>query len=376
MRTSLAWCNVIHDRRRTLAAVAGVAFAILLVFMQLGFYTGCKTSATMLYDAFDFDAILLSKTYVHLRLSYSIPRIRVSQASGVPGVASVVPVYVSTALWRHVETQVNRELLVFAVNPDDRPCAIDEINRSLPLLKEPDTAIMDQVAKPLIGPHPVGTITEVNGRRVKVVADYCRGTGLIADGALWVSDVTLSNLLGCDCRDQIQLGLVRFAPGANREEVLERIRARLPEDTLVWTREKLRGNEQYFFLHIKPVGFLFTSGLYVGFLVGAVILYQVLSADIAKHIRQYATLKAMGYGPGHLCRVVIAQGLLFGVLAFCPATVISLGIYALVRKLADLPMYLTLPRAGLVFGLSVGMCIAAGLFVIRKVNAADPADLF
>ena len=376
MRTSLAWSNVIHDKRRTLAAIAGVAFAILLVFMQLGFYTGCQTSATMLYDAFDFDAILLSKAYVHLRLSYSIPRTRISQASGVAGVASVVPVYVSAALWRNIETKINREVMVFGVNPDDRPFAVDEISRALPLLKKPDTAIMDQVAKPLIGPHPVGTITEINGRRVEIVADYCRGTGLIADGALWVSDVTLNNLAGRDCREQVQLGLVRLAPGANRTEVLDQIRARLPDDTLVWSREELHASERYFFLHIKPVGFLFTSGLYVGFLVGAVILYQVLAADIAKHMRQYATLKAMGYGPRHLYRVVISQGLLFGVLAFCPATILSLGLYALVRKLADLPMYLTLPRAALVLSLSVGMCVAAGLFVIRKVNAADPADLF
>jgi putative ABC transport system permease protein len=359
-----------------MTATSGVAFAILLMFMQLGFYTACRTSATRVYETLNFDAILVSTRYGNLRDSGTIPRNRLYQARGLPGVRSVTPLYVTAGLWRDVATRVRREILVLGVNPADRPFSIDEINRCLHLLARPDTAIIDRIAKPIIGPHEVGTVTEVNGRRIEVVADYRRGTGLIADGSLLVSDLTMSRLLGDASLDQVQLGLVRFEPGADHDAVLSQLRSRLPDDTLAWSREQLRAHEQHFFINVKPVGFMFRSGVLVGFLVGAVIQYQILSADIAKHIPQYATLKAIGYGPSYLYRVVMKQGLLFAVLGYCPALALSFGLYAIVRVLADLPTYMTLERAAAVFALSVGMCTVSGLLAVRKVNVADPADLF
>jgi putative ABC transport system permease protein len=376
MRTSIAWRNVFHDKRRTIAASSGVAFAILLVFMQLGFYTACQTSATMVYDTLDFDAILISKPYVHLRYSDTIPRSRLYQASAVSGVASSVPIYVTTGMWRNAASKISREILVLGVNPADQPFRLDEINRNLHLLAEPDTAIVDQVARPLVGPHGVGTVTELNGQRIEVVADYSRGSGLIADAAVLVSDLTMSRLVGKPKLDRVQLGLIRFADEARPELVLRRLRATMPADTAVWSREELKAHEQHFFLFVKPVGFMFTSGVFVGFLVGAVIMYQILSADIAAQIPQYATLKAVGYGPGYLSRVVMTQGILFAILGYLPALVLSFGIYALVRNLADLPMYLTPMRALFVLALSIGMCVLSGLLAVRKVHAADPADLF
>ena len=376
MGTSIAWRNVIHDRRRTLAAISGVAFAILLVFMQLGFYSGARTSATLLYDAMRFDAILLAKPYVHLRMSFAIPRGHLDLATGVEGVSDTAPVYVTEGLWRNVESQVTREALLIGVDPDRSPFGLETINRNLPLLKEPDTAVVDQVAKPLIGPHSVGTVTEVNGRRIRVAGDYRRGSGLICDGIAIVSDVTFARLTHQKSLDRVQLGLVRFAPGSDPAEVRARLRDRLPAETLVWSPEELKAHEQYFFLRVKPVGFMFTSGLYVALVVGAVILYQVLSADIAKHVRQYATLKAMGYGAMYLRGVVMMQGLLLGILAYVPALVLGTVLYMVVTRLTDLPMYMTLSKVLLVLGLSVGMCMAGALLAIRKVNAADPADLF
>jgi putative ABC transport system permease protein len=199
---------------------------------------------------------------------------------------------------------------------------------------------------------------------------------LICDGIAIVSDLTFASLTRQRAMNGVQLGLVRFAPGADPAEVRARLRERLPEETLVWSPEELKAHEQHFFLRVKPVGFMFTSGLYVALIVGAVILYQVLSADISKHLRQYATLKAMGYGATYLRGVVMTQGLLLGVLAYLPALVLGQVLYIVVARMTDLPMYMTLAKVLLVFGLSAGMCMAAGLLAIRKVNSADPADLF
>jgi len=37
LRTPLAWKNLTHDVRRLAVAVSGVAFAVILIFMELGF---------------------------------------------------------------------------------------------------------------------------------------------------------------------------------------------------------------------------------------------------------------------------------------------------------------------------------------------------
>lgn len=376
MSTLLAWRNVLHDKQRTLTALSAVIFAIFLLFMQLGFYTGAIASATMVYDTLRFDAIVLAKPYVHMRQSYTIPRAWLSQGGGVRGVEAVMPVYVSTAEWRNIVNYRTREILLLGVCTTDRPFTREDINCAVPRLRQPDTGIMDRIAKPPIGPHPVGTVSEVNGRRIEVVADYSSGTGLLADGTLIVSDVTLSRLTGNRSLEAVNLGLVSFAPGADPAAVLAGLRAALPSEANIWSREELRAHEQHYFIGVKPIGILFSSGLYIGFIVGAVILYQILSADVAKRIRQYATLKAVGYGPGYVSRVVMVQGLLLGGLAYVPAIGLAAVLYAILRATADLPVYLTVPRAAFILAMSLVMCLVAGFLAIRKVNRANPADLF
>lgn len=376
VRTSIAWRNVIHDKPRTLAAVSGVVFAVLLVFMQLGFYTACRTSATMIYDACDFDAILLAKPYVHMRLSHTFPRERLDQAQGVPGVAEAIPLYLAPALWRNVETKKTREVLLLGFDPAKRPFVDEALNALAGQLSQPDVAVMDQIARPLIGPHPAGTVTEVNGRRIKIAADYRRGAGLVADGTLLVSDLNYARLTGQTQLDRVQLGLIRFAAGADREKSLSELRKILPTDTVVWPRAELERLERHFFLDVKPLGFMFQSGVWIGFIVGAVILYQILSADVANQSPQYATLKALGYRSMFLYGVVVKQGLYYALLGFAPALALAFILYEAVRRLADLPMHLTPGLIGFVFALCLAMCTVSGLLAVRKVDAADPADLF
>jgi len=376
MKTHIAWWNVIHDKRRTAAAVAGVAFAILLIFMQLGFYSGALISATMIYDAFAYDAILHSPPYVHLLLSGTLPLERAEQARVVPGVAAVTPVYVGGCVWKNTIDGVNREVLMLGVNPSSRPFRNAQLNADLDKIKRPYTVLMDRVAKPLVGPHKVGTRTEVNGRQIEVVGDYTCGTGLLGDGALLTSDLTFSRLMGLGSVDRPQFLMVRFQPAADPKTVLAALAAALPKDTKVRAADQLRNEERHYFIHVKPVGFMFLSGLIIGLLVGAVIVYQILSADIAKRIPQYATLKAMGYGPHYLYGVILSQGFLFAVFGFIPALILSIGLFAVVRQVADLPVYVTLGKAALVLTMSVCMCSVSGLLAMRKVNVADPADLF
>src|SRR5713226_9432025 len=112
VRTPLAWKNVVHNKVRTLASLSGVTFAILLIFMQLGFYDVCFRSSTMIFDQLDFDIALLSPQYVHLRAAHFFPRRRLDQARRVPGLASAIPLYVTNGVYRNPTSRSEREILV------------------------------------------------------------------------------------------------------------------------------------------------------------------------------------------------------------------------------------------------------------------------
>jgi putative ABC transport system permease protein len=84
----------------------------------------------------------------------------------------------------------------------------------------------------------------------------------------------------------------------------------------------------------------------------------------------------MGYSGNYLASIVLQQAAALAVLGFAPGLVISMGLYALTRAAARIPIDMDLGRVAFVFSLAVLMCMISGLGALRKVRTADPADLF
>src|SRR6516225_7826194 len=100
MNIPLALLNLLHQKVRTLVAVGGVAFAIILLFMQLGFYGSAEASATVFLENLDFDILLTSPDYLDISRPGTFPRSRVYQALAVDGVADGAPLYLNFNFWR------------------------------------------------------------------------------------------------------------------------------------------------------------------------------------------------------------------------------------------------------------------------------------
>jgi putative ABC transport system permease protein len=105
-------------------------------------------------------------------------------------------------------------------------------------------------------------------------------------------------------------------------------------------------------------------------------VYQVMAGDVGHRLGEFATLKAIGYGNGYINRVVLQQALLLAVAGFVPGLLGAWLVYGATRHFAHLPLEMTWQVAGLVLGLVVVMCTVSGFLALRKVRAADPADLF
>ncbi len=376
MKTPLAWLNLLHQKTRTAVAVAGVAFAVVLILLQLGFLASVRQTATRVYDHLDFDVLLLSPEYLHLSKAGTIPRARLAQAASLPGVAGTSALDVGFQLWRNVDTGQRRGILLMALDPQQRPIAIPEITDQQSRLEKSDTVLVDQLSRSEFGPIKTGVTTEVGGRTVNVAGEFTLGTGFSADGALITSETTFHHLLPFRKPSEISLGLVRLAPDANPEAVAESLREILPRDVQVMTREEIGAHERRHWVTKTSVGIIFGFGVFVALLVGTAIVYQVLSSDIASRLAEFATLKAMGYTRYYLSRLVLEQALTLAVAGFVPGLLIADLLYRITARVTHISIELTLARCAGVLLLSLVMCAVSGLASLAKVHSVDPAELF
>ncbi len=169
---------------------------------------------------------------------------------------------------------------------------------------------------------------------------------------------------------------MRLKPGAPADAVAERLRATLPRDVQVLTRDKLNAHERRHWMTKTSVGIIFGFGVFVALLVGTAIVYQVLSSDISSRIAEYATLKAIGYPRRYLSRLVLEQALMLALAGFVPGLILAELLYRLTERMTHIPIEMTAGRAVMVLVLSLVMCSISGLASLAKVHSADPADLF
>ncbi|HEX3870121.1 MAG TPA: ABC transporter permease DevC [Pirellulales bacterium] len=378
MKTPLAWRNLLHEHIRTGVAVAGVAFAVILVLMQLGFFFTVERTATLVYDRLNFDIALLSHDYLHMGRASHLPVERLYKAQELPEVRTASPFWIGFALWRNADPEIRsrRGMMIMAFRPDDPVFKLREIQDQSQKLKELRSVLVDRLSRPEFGPHTPGTITEAGQTSIKVVGEYTMGTGFTADGGAITSDATFFLLGTLMPPRAMSLGLVTLADGADADAVKRQLQAIMPGDTQVMTRADLRAYEQHHWVVTTSVGTIFGLGVGVAMLVGLAIVYQVLSSDIANRIPEYATLMAMGYGRRYISGVVIRQALMLAVAGFVPGWLISYVLYKVTAAGANLPMKMTPGLTISVLLLNVAMCATSGLLSLRKVNTADPADLF
>ena len=377
METILAWQNVIDNKIRAAVAVGSVCFAVLLIYMQLGFYDTTRRSSTLVYDQWDFDLLLVSRHYAHLRAPGFLPRRRLWQAKRVSGVADTAALYVFAGDYRNPIDRSLQEAMIVGVEPDKRLFRSPAIQAKVAQLKKTDTAIMDRVTTtPGFGPITPNRMVEFHRKRLQVADVYDGGAGFIADGVLLVGDETMPRLFAGFSRERVSIALVQLEPTADRGQVALALRSVLPDDVQIWTRERVEANEQHFFLGVKPSGILFGAGVVLGFSVGAVVLYQILSGEVTRQLKEYATLKAMGYYAGALNSVVLQQAGMFAVLGYLPATGLAFVFYGIMEKQTKMPFVMTAARIVGVLVLSLALCMFAGWLASRKAHQKDPADLF
>ena len=381
-RIPLAWLLLTRQPARLAVALAGIAFAGILMFMQLGFRDGLFDASVTIHKLFDADLVLLSPRTMSSIAMAGFPRRRLIQALADPDVIGTTPVNWNLLLWRNPQTRTTRSILALGYEPGDPLFTDAAIARKADRLTQQGRVLFDELSRPEFGPIATwfrqGRVveTEVGGKRVRVAGLVALGPSFGADGNMITSRETFLRINPNTPRGSIEVGLLRLRPGADPAQVAGRLRRMLPSDVSIYTKQGFIEFEKNYWRSSTAIGFIFTLGAGMGFVVGCVIVYQILYSDVSDHLPEYATLMAMGYPLIRLLGVVAREGLLLSLLGYIPAWLAGQGLYALIRSGTKLPVAMQTDRALLVLALILAMGLGSATLAMRKLADADPAEIF
>ncbi len=380
-RLPIGWLQLTHKRGRFMAALAGVAFANVLVFVQLGIMNAMGTATLRPYEFFHADIMISAMDANALSEGGNVARQWMLQALADPDVVSGMGLFVANAPWEGEGSDIS--LTTLGIDPGQASFIAPGIAADIALLQVQGVAIVDRLARGLsrekaaaIRPQTPLSF-ETQGRTLTALTTFAGGGGFGGDGYMFVSDQTFLSMFPARSSAAPDHILLRVRPGADVATVASRLRVLISDDTLRIRSFADAGQEDLRYQQTqRPTGVIFGFGVLIGVLVGLVIVYQVLSADVADHLREYATFKAMGYGPRFFLGIVVEEALVLGVLGFLPGLAVGTAILMLMGKVTTLPLAMTSSMAIMVFGGTVVFSVLSGVIATRRLAAADPADLF
>ena len=382
----LAWLQLKRQPVRYLVAVTGIGFAALLMFMQLGFQSGLLRSATTFYQALETDLILINPATVNSGSYQQFPQSLLYQALGIEGVSKTIPLYVTNINAQQLGGVKPTSLRVIGFDPNETVLDVPAINDQRDLIKTPNFVLFDElglsiktgpVAKRVSKDGPLELILSNYSRSFRVMGLFKLGSTFVADSNLIASQATALDLAFPQVSvGEISLGLIRLDPSANINQVQNYLKSLYGDQLQVLTKKELITQERNYWNNVSSFGVIFGFGTIMGLLVGGVVVYQVLYTDVSDHLKEYATLKAMGFSNQFILMVVIQESILLAVSAFIPATLLSAALYAGLTAVSGIRLEMTADKTLLVGLLTMGLCAVASAIAIRKLQDADPASVF
>jgi putative ABC transport system permease protein len=371
---TLASRNLFHDRVRLIATVVGIVFSIVLVTVQLGVFLSFEHMVTTMIDHAQADFwIVPSETKSFEDSSLLAGRERL-QALSVNGVAAAVPVVAGYASWRKPNGGASTPVLV--VGTPETSAGLQPWNvveGSARDLSMPEAVAIDQSYFDDLGIGQVGQHAEINNQKARVVAVTKGIRSFTTMPNVFTSIEWARAYLGVP-PNEANYFILRIAPNVDAATVRSQLAARL-SDAEVLTSEQFRHRTRQFWLFDTGAGAALLGSAILGIIVGTIIVAQTLYSSTKDHLKEFATLRAIGSSCGYILKVILGQALLSAVIGFSIAASIDL---ALVKMTADaaLPIVMTPGLTLGLFALTVTMCVIAAISAIRVVMRIDPALVF
>ncbi|MFV1967483.1 MAG: ABC transporter permease DevC [Pirellulaceae bacterium] len=385
-KTPLAWKNLTHDPRRLMVAVAGVGFAVLLMYMELGFLNALLDSTVELLTHLEADLIIVSKSKFSMTDCERFPLQRIQQANAHNGVRTY-PLYTETiASVLREHGQKGHPIRTIAYPRQSPVFQTPQIRSQEWRIAGPNVALVDTKSRDKYGIPPNTADlpdyrAELQQRSIRLVGKFTLATDFANHGNLIMTADNFANYFpfrvpGGDPLSAVDLGIVQISTASNAKTVKTQLDRELPDDVRVFTKNEFIQREKRFWRTNTPVGYIFTVGAVMGFVIGVIICYQIIYSDIGDHLSEFATLKAMGYTNRYFVGMVLAESFYLSIFGFIPGSLVSWGLYRLIAWKTGMLMNFEPKVAVLLLASTILMCSCSGLLALRKLVAADPASLF
>ncbi len=384
----LAWSNATDDWQRLWVRCAGIAFAVVLMFMETGFRNALfDSNVRVMQTKITADIVIRSASRYMFSSRQLLPLSNVIAARSCAGVRSADPLYLENSVSEiRSSGHFSRRVRVLAFDPVSEVFANFGLSGVAVQLAENGTAAADRKSKACFGfPRRLADLTdhqhyELAGRHVRLVGLFENGIDFSNDGNLVMTPRNFADYFPMrgngDPLGFVDYGVIDCDEGCPAPLVISRLRKLLGPHVTVQTREAFLQSDRDFWSSNTPIGLVFWVGTLIGFIVGMSICYQVLATDIADHLSEFSTLKAMGYSPWFFASTVIVEALLLSLVSFLPGFLIAMIAFHVTNYGTGLFLFLNFERTMLVLGLTVLMCVFSGIVALRKLLAADPASLF
>jgi putative ABC transport system permease protein len=371
---TLASRNLFHDRVRLVATVVGIVFSIVLVTVQLGVFLSFERMVTTMIDHAQADFwIVPAETKSFEGSSLLAGRERL-QALSVNGVTAAIPVVVGYASWRKPNGGASTP--VFVVGTPEATAGLQPWNLvegSLRDLGVPDGVAIDQSYFDELGIAQIGERAEIDNQKARVVAVTKGIRSFTTMPDVFTSIERARTYLGVP-PDEANYFIVRVAPNGDAAAVRGQLAGRL-SDAEVLTPEQFRRRTRQFWLFDTGAGAALLGSAILGIIVGTIIVAQTLYSSTKDHLKEFATLRAIGSSRTYILKVILSQAFISAVIGFSIAACIDL---TLVKFTADAALSIIM-TPGLTLGLfvlTVVMCAIAAISAIRVVTRIDPVLVF
>lgn len=370
----VAWLNLLHNKSRFFAAIAGVSCSVTLVFVNLGTLGAMENASLAFYRQLNADVYLLSAKSKDPTIPTVFSIRHLSRLEGLAEVRRVMPLYSGQTQWQNAVTRSGRQIQVYGFDLK-KATFFRELSPEIAIrLQPPDTVLFDRRSHREYGPREVGIASKLGERTTEIVGLFSLGNSFEYDGTILLSDRNFQRLFS-QSLNLVNEGLIQLEEGVDADRFVRDLNQTLSPDVIALTRQEIMDREKNFWLRETASGTIFQAGAAIALVVGIAILYQILSNDITSHLSEYAFLKAMGYHKRYILSIVLQEATILACLGYIPGLLISWGFYQFIFLATGLPFYMEVQRAIFIFCLTVMMCLTSGAIVVNKATRLDPAEV-
>jgi putative ABC transport system permease protein len=411
---SIARKNLFEDIPRFLVAQAGIMFAVSLVTIQIGILDGFTRSTGLLIDQSNADLWVASEDMVHLEVTSPLPLEQLVKVRSVDGVQRAEALMIRAALWRAADRTI-APIRLYGFDPDGQLFANWKLTQGdIATLNTPYTMVIDKAQLSALNLKQVGDGGSIGSLPARVVG-LATDTQSMASSATAFTSLETANAFSTSglsstaniriqngevevlnsvemapvrsstnppplprklsLSDSITFILVKAKPNQDVQALRQRLDVALP-GTRTLTKVEMAQQTRDYWEKRTGIGFILGLGATVGFVVGMVVVSQILYSSVADHIKEYGTLKAMGASDWIIYRVITEQALWMAVLGYLPSMGLCIGLGTWTMTAKGIMILISPVTAAGVFCITVVMCVGSAMFAIQKVTRVDPAIVF